>query len=576
MSEEPSYEALAEKVRRLEAALAGGRDARAADTGGKNDSGPGGEGRKGDGKRDVDALRAHLESVFRVAPTGIGVVVNRVMTQVNVRACEMTGYSREELLGQNSRMLYPTDEDYEYVGREKYVQIRARGTGTVETRWLRKDGGIIDVLMSSTPIDVDDLAAGVTFTALDITDRKKSERELLSAHRKLLDIVEFLPDPTFVVEGEGRIIAWNLALEGMTGTPKAEMLGKTGCAHAVPFYGRPTPMLLDRLGQTDEEIEAIYDNVAREGNRLRAETFIPLLNGGRGAHVVLTAARLYDAEGNITGAIQTIRDITHRKQAEKERIKLTSDLAAKNSELEQVVYVASHDLRSPLVNIDGYSRELEYSLDELRGELEEALGKGRSLPGIDEIMDGDIPEALRFIRAGTAKMDTLLSGLLRLSRSGRAALNLELLDMNSLVASVVESMEFQIREAKVTVTVDDLPPCCSDRVQVNQVFTNFLDNALKYTAPGRPGEIRVTGRARGDRSEYRVADNGVGIADAHQEKIFDIFHRLNPKEGTGEGLGLTIVKRIVGRLDGAVWVESGAGEGSRFHVALPANIAPGE
>lgn len=119
----------------------------------------------------------YLQSVFRAAPTGIGVVCDRVFTQVNKRMCEMTGYTEEELTGKNARMLYTSDEDYDYVGREKYAQIRDHFTGTVETRWKRKDGSIIDVLISSAAITGGDLSKGVTFAALDITERKQAEAE---------------------------------------------------------------------------------------------------------------------------------------------------------------------------------------------------------------------------------------------------------------------------------------------------------------------------------------------------------------------------------------------------------------
>ncbi|MFC1812639.1 PAS domain S-box protein [Thermodesulfobacteriota bacterium] len=139
-------------------------------------------------KQVEEALReseATLRSIFRAAPTGIGMVRDRVIAQANERLREMIGYSREELLGKSARILYPTDEDFEYVGREKYGQIRDRGTGSVETRWQRKDGEIIDVLLSSTPIDPGDLSIGVTFTALDITRRKQSEEALRESEELL-------------------------------------------------------------------------------------------------------------------------------------------------------------------------------------------------------------------------------------------------------------------------------------------------------------------------------------------------------------------------------------------------------
>ena len=146
-------------------------------------------------KRAEDALReseASLASIFRAAPVGIGLVADRVLIRVNDRICEMTGYLPEELVGKNSRILYPSDEEYEYVGSVKYALIQERGTGTVETRWMRKDGIIRDILLSSTPLDPATIGAGVMFTALDITDRKNAETRLQEAYRQLTGTEEIL------------------------------------------------------------------------------------------------------------------------------------------------------------------------------------------------------------------------------------------------------------------------------------------------------------------------------------------------------------------------------------------------
>ena len=129
-------------------------------------------------KRAEEALReseASLASIFRAAPVGIGLVSDRILLRVNDRICTMTGYSPDELIGKNARILYPADEDFEHVGTVKYAMIREWGTGTVETRWRCKDGTILDILLSSTPVDLSDIRAGVMFTALDITDRKDSK-----------------------------------------------------------------------------------------------------------------------------------------------------------------------------------------------------------------------------------------------------------------------------------------------------------------------------------------------------------------------------------------------------------------
>ena len=140
-------------------------------------------------KRIEDELRESenkLKSIFRSTPSGIGLVLDRVILEVNEQLCNMTGYVREELIGKSARMLYPTEDDYETVGIEKYRQIAEQGKGTVETRWLRKDGSVIDVLLSSSPLEAEDLSKGVTFTALDITRQKRAEDERISAERKFL------------------------------------------------------------------------------------------------------------------------------------------------------------------------------------------------------------------------------------------------------------------------------------------------------------------------------------------------------------------------------------------------------
>ncbi len=261
-------------------------------------------------------------------------------------------------------------------------------------------------------------------------------------------------------------------------------------------------------------------------------------------------------------------NIVKLKHNERERIRLNTFLEAKNAELEQMVYVASHDLRSPLVNIDGYSKELAIATQTLQEAL--AGAPAEKQPAIvAPVLARDIPEALRFIRTSATKMDTLLSGLLHLSRTGRASLVIESLDMNRLLAKVTDSIEYQIKAAGVALQVGDLPPCRGDAVQINRIFSNLLDNAMKYLDPDRPCTIRVSGRFDGHRSVYCVADNGIGIAPDQREKIFELFQRLDPARGSGEGLGLTIVRRIVSRLQGAVWVESEDGGGSRFYVALP-------
>jgi len=232
--------------------------------------------------------------------------------------------------------------------------------------------------------------------------------------------------------------------------------------------------------------------------------------------------------------------------------------------------VASHDLRSPLVNIQGFSQELAQACDKLRARLRPGESPDASGSGIKSLLAEDIPEAIEYIQAGVAKIDSLLAGFLRYSRLGRAALKIERLNMDAMIAGIAQAMEFQIKKAGATLQIGKLPDCLGDETQINQVFSNLLENAVKYLDGTRPGLITVNGRAEGGVVTYTVRDNGIGMAPEHQEKAFEIFHRLNPTHGEGEGLGLTIAQRILERHNGKIRVESGPGKGSAFFVSLPA------
>lgn len=280
---------------------------------------------------------------------------------------------------------------------------------------------------------------------------------------------------------------------------------------------------------------------------------------------------LYDGFNIMLEQIQ-LRE-RERDEAETAREKLLEELAEKNKELEQVVYVTSHDLRSPLVNIQGFSKELDASLKDLAALLNKIE---RFPPGLKEkfslIMEEDIPDSLKYILTSAARMDSLLSGLLKLSRVGRAAVSFAAIDMNALLQEVQQAFEFQIKETGAVLEVEDLPPCYGNDMQINQVFSNLLSNALKYLTPGRRGSIKISGHRDNDHVVYSIADNGIGIAREHQQKIFEIFHRLHPQDTSGEGLGLTIVNKILSRHNGRIWLDSEPGKGSTFFVRLPARI----
>jgi PAS domain S-box-containing protein len=320
--------------------------------------------------------------------------------------------------------------------------------------------------------------------------------------------------------------------------------------------------------QIQQQIEDAVGKAAA-GQFLRFEVHTPDPDGTL-HHVDFSLKPVFDDENRVCLLIPEGRDITYRKHIEKERENLLKTLEAKNKELYSVVYVASHDLKSPLVNLQGFSCELKRSCSELAELFGKENYSGAVAHRLGEVLNNDIPVSLKFILASTEKMQSLLEGLLKISRVGTAEIDIRPLDMNRLVKNVLRTMEYQIKERDISLTVEQLPKCLGDETQIDQVFTNLVDNALKYMDPTRPGTIRISGTVDDDTSVYCVTDNGIGIAPQYHEKIFELFHRLSPDGPIqGDGLGLTIITRILDRNNGRIRVESESGKGASFFVALP-------
>ncbi|MBN1884779.1 MAG: PAS domain S-box protein [Candidatus Krumholzibacteriota bacterium] len=238
--------------------------------------------------------------------------------RVNRSFCEITGYTADELLGMDFRQTTHPDDlgaDLDRLGRMRRGEIDSY---SVEKRYLRKDGETIWVRLSASPIrDENGAVLFAVGVVEEVTERRRVEADLRAARDLLGDIIEFLPDAAFVIDRDRRVIAWNRAIEEMTGVPKDEMLGKGDYAYAVPFYGKRRPVVIDLIAESDQEDEALYDYVDRRGDRIYAETYVQSLFGGRGAHIWVNASPLLDADGEVVGAIETVRDITARVETER-------------------------------------------------------------------------------------------------------------------------------------------------------------------------------------------------------------------------------------------------------------------
>ncbi|MFC7704660.1 CHASE3 domain-containing protein [Plastorhodobacter daqingensis] len=255
----------------------------------------------------------------------------------------------------------------------------------------------------------------------------------------------------------------------------------------------------------------------------------------------------------------------------------TEDLMRANQEIQRFAYIVTHDLRAPLVNVMGFTSELETSLKALQAYV---LADDKPL-GEQEILDAraaaeeDLPEAIDFIRSSTRKMDSLINAILKISRDGRRQLRPERLDLRELIEHTADTVQHQVAESGGEVEISvDVPPVVSDRLSVEQILGNLFDNAVKYSHPERALRLRIRARSEGLRMvRIEVEDNGRGIALEDHERIFELFRRSGQQDKTGEGIGLAHVRSLARNLGGEITVSSKLGEGATFILRLPVDLA---
>ena len=481
---------------------------------------------------EVVTKHREIESIFRSAPVGIGVVSNRMLTKVNGQVEKILGCSSKELVGKSARILYPSDSEFEYVGTEKYRQIAMYGIGTVETKWQRKDGTIIDILMSSTPIDLNDYSKGVTFSALDITASKKNARQLLESEEKYRTMMEVQKDPTYICSPDMRIEYMNPAMIkwiGKDATGKAcfeAIWGKSSqcpwCQHAQVMNGKTATGEI-RVPDSDEVFH-------------------------------MSSAPIHHTDGSIS-KFTSYRNITDIKQ-----LNMRLQQAQKMETIGTLAGGIAHDFNNILFPILGYS----------------------------EILKNDIPEQdvsthdnLDQIYTSALRAKELVSQILTFARQKETEykplkIQLILKEVIKLLRSTIPK-DIEIKQY----VAPDCRPIIADATQIHQVIMNLTTNA--YQAMMDDGgvlsiqleEIKVDNGNRtafdlddGHYARLLVADSGIGMTSEMQSKIFDPFFTTKRKN-MGTGMGLAVVHGIVDKLKGHIDVKSEPGMGSQFQVYFP-------
>ncbi len=501
-----------------------------------------------DRRRSETALvgsESRLRAMLRAAPVGIGVVVNRVFQSVNGRLCDMVGYAEPELRGREARLLYPSDEEHDFVEKEKRDQIAREGIGRVETRWKRKDGTVIDVLLCSAPLDPADLRLGAVFTAMDITDRKRAEGALMEAEARYRDLYDNAPDMHCSVDaGTARIIRCNETLARATGYPKEDLVDR-------PFLEMYHP---DSRGRARDAFRAFV-----ETGEMRDVELQLLRKDGPPIDVALNATAVRDAQGRIQFSRSVLRDITDLKRAEERYLH-----AQKMETIGRLAGGVAHDFNNLLTIVTGCAEQL-----------------------MDELADRPGPVGrVRQIRQAADRAADLTRQLLVFSR--RQATHPQPLDLNHTLADAVRLLKRLIGE-DIRLDTSFAPGAGwvrADPGQLVQVLMNLAVNARDAMPSGgtlrletdridldEVAAARIPEGRPGAFARITVSDTGGGIPPEMLDRIFDPF--FTTKEvGKGTGLGLSTVYGIVRQSGGFIEVESEAGRGTTFRIHLDPVEAP--
>jgi PAS domain S-box-containing protein len=500
----------------------------------------------------------------------------RVVTW-NEGAERSKGYKADEVLGRHFSMFFLPEDVKSGLPEKELAAASREGRYETESWRMRKDGTKFWALLTLTAIrGQDGELRGFAKVTRDMTAHRNAVEAMrglnaqLERYRVMVESIDEYA--IYTLDAGGFITSWGKGAQKVSGIGPEQALGRH-----YSMFNSPADIVA-RVAE-DELAEA-----ARTGHFLTDRWRI-LPDGSKvWSSGALTAIR--DEEGKLTGFIRVARNMTQQKLLEESLERLTGELERrvaertqqlestvmelrhKNEEVEAFVYIVSHDLRAPLVNLMGFARELDTSCTRLKKLLE------RSAPcsaEILEILDADLPSAVHFIAQSSAKFERLIDALLSLSRHGRQIYRIENVDVEELVANAVATFQQSISEAGAQVEVGRLPAVEADLTALGQVFSNLVGNSLKYRSPQRSLQVEIGGQRDGSEVKYWVRDNGLGIPESSKEKLFQVFQRFHPQRAQGDGMGLAIVHRIVERHGGRIWAEGKEGKGTTFYFTMPSH-----
>jgi len=485
------------------------------------------------------------QALLRNAGLGIYIVQQGSFQYVNPVFQNLTGYNEKELLGKYSLDLVHA-EDREVVRKKAKENLKNKnGTIPYEYRIVKKNGEIVWVLEEVTSIHYRGKRATVG-SFMDVTARKELEEAIIYSDKRYRTVLDEIGDSYYEVDLKGALTFINDTMARQLQYSKEELLGMGYKGYIVE--------------EDFKNVYEAYNQVYRTGEPKRCFGHRYVRKDGTRGFTEASISPLKNEKGEVIGFRGISRDNTERKRLEEEREALLEDikrinrkLEAANKELQDFVYIASHDLREPLRKISSFGTLIQ---DSLKGKLDE-----------------DQQENLEFMIGGARRMQDMIEALLTYSRLTTRAKPPQQVYLNEVIEDLKKlGLATLLDETQGTIHIPEpLPPVQADPIQMTQLFQNLIGNGLKFHKEGIPPEITI--RAQGVENKMiriEVEDNGIGIDEKYYEQLFTMFKRLHSRaEYEGTGIGLASCKKIVGRHGGNIGVKSTPGKGSTFWFTLP-------
>jgi PAS domain S-box-containing protein len=387
----------------------------------------------------------------------------------------------------------------------------------------------------------------------DLSARDRASDALRESELRLARIIDFLPDPTFVIDRAGVVQTWNRAMTELTGVPAEKIIGKGNYEYSTCFYGKRRPILIDLVLREDQHIEGKYRKLVRRDDAMTAESYITI-NGTR-RYVQGKAARLYDSSGRVTGAIETFADMTGRKRMEEELErhseqlgKLVEERTAQLRERERLAAIGEtaamvgHDLRNPL-------QAMTNALY-LLGEEVASVGAAK----------GQVCTLIEMLEDNMEYMDKIVSDLQDFAKP--LTVVKEYTPAAALLVAIVDSLGVP-PSVRVTMDISERLQIYADALLIRRAFTNIINNAVQAMPDG--GTLTISGAESDGRTEIRVSDTGAGIP---AENLKNLFRPLFTSKSKGMGMGLAVSRRVIKAHGGSIEVETTPNKGTTFTVRL--------